>query len=82
MRFDFLSPQLFDMLIYANLALGALLIIGRFTMDMRRKPPVREQREQIYDESSYSHLSDTDANPALARETNDDQNKNSQRSKP
>ena len=74
MRLDFLTPELFNMLIYANLALGVLLIIGRFTMDMRRKPPVREQREQTYDESSYSHLSDTDANPALARD-NDTQDK-------
>jgi hypothetical protein len=67
------------MLIYANLALGVLLIVGRFIMDMRRKPPVREQREQSYDESSYSHLSDTDANPALSRNT--DTQDTSQRSK-
>jgi hypothetical protein len=79
MRFDFLTPELFDMLIYANLALGVFLIVGRFILDMRRKPPVREQREQIYDESSYSHLSDTDANPALSRDTNSQDN--SQRSK-
>jgi hypothetical protein len=79
MRFDFLTPELFDMLIYANLALGVLLIVGRFIMDMRRKPPVREQREQSYDESSYSHLSDTDANPALSRNT--DTQDTSQRSK-
>jgi hypothetical protein len=79
MRFDFLTPELFDTLIYANLALGVLLIVGRFMMDMRRKPPVREQREQSYDESSYSHLSDTDANPALSRNT--DTQDTSQRSK-
>jgi hypothetical protein len=79
MRFDFLTPELFDILIYANLALGVLLIVGRFMMDMRRKPPVREQREQSYDESSYSHLSDTDANPALSQDT--DTQDTSQRSK-
>jgi hypothetical protein len=80
MRFDFLGPEFFNMLILANLALGVLLIIGRFTMDMRRKPPVREQRQQSDDESSYSHLSDTDANPALAQD-NDTQDKSKQRSK-
>jgi hypothetical protein len=79
MRFDFLTPELFNLLIYANLALGVFLIVGRFIMDMRRKPPVREQREQVYDESSYSHLSDTDANPALSR--NNSQDESSQRSK-
>lgn len=63
MRFGFLTPELFDILILANLALGILLILGRFIIDMRRKAPV--QRQQTYDESSYSHLSDTDANPAL-----------------
>ena len=80
MRFDFLTPELFNLLIYANLAVGLLLIIGRFTMDMRRKPPVREEREQSYDESSHSHLSDTDANPALSRNT-ESQDDASQRSK-
>jgi hypothetical protein len=80
MRFDFLTPELFNLLILANLALGVLLIIGRFTMDMCRKPPVREQRQQSYDESSYSHLSDTDANPALTQDKHT-QDKSNQRSK-
>jgi hypothetical protein len=80
MRFDFLTPELFNLLILANFALGLLLIIGRFTMDMRRKPPVREQRQQNYDESSYSYLSDTDANPALTHD-NLTQDKSNQRSK-
>ena len=66
MRFDFLSPELFDMLILANLAVGVLLIIWRFYLDMTRKPPARENRQQSNDESSYDFLSETDANPSLS----------------
>lgn len=63
MHFGFLTPQLFDYLIYANLAVGILLIVGRFTVDMRRRKP---NREEIYSESSQSQLDDT--NPSLAQD--------------
>jgi hypothetical protein len=63
MHFGFLTPVLFDNLIYANLAFGILLIVVRFTLDMRRKKP---EREETYSESSQSHLDDT--NPSLAQD--------------
>lgn len=75
MRFDFLTPELFDTLIYANLAVGILLIIGRFTLDMRRQKPIREQN---YSESSQSQLEDT--NPSSSQIT--ENQANDQRSQP
>lgn len=60
MRFDFLTPQIFDMLIIANLMIACLLIVGRFVIDMRHKPESSDYREQHYDESSRSPLSETD----------------------
>jgi hypothetical protein len=73
MHFGFLTPQLFDYLIYANLAFGALLIIVRFTLDMRRQKP---NREEMYSESSQSNLDDT--NPSLAQNTEPNQNRSKQ----
>lgn len=69
MRFEFLSPELFNNLILANLALGILLVIGRFTLDMRRKKPVRQQS---YSELSNSYLEDT--NPSLGQLDTEKQN--------
>lgn len=61
MNFDFLTPEIFDMLVIANLVLALVLIAGRFYYDMtRQQPEPNQHREQAHDESSYAHLSDTD----------------------
>jgi len=57
---DFLTPEIFDMLVIANLIVALVLIAFRFYQDMTRKVQPDAQREQAYDEASYDHLNDTD----------------------
>ena len=65
--FDFLTPQLFNALIIANMLLGLLLVSWRFYRDMTRDiADPAEQREQVYDESSRLALSGTDTQPHQA----------------
>ena len=49
---DFLTPELFDQLVIANLLVGIGLIGYRFYYDMTRDDNQAEHREQVYDESS------------------------------
>ncbi|MDQ7024673.1 MAG: hypothetical protein Q9P01_20870 [Anaerolineae bacterium] len=59
MRFDFLTPEIFNMLVIANLIVGLALIAYRFTHDMQRPIPTPEQqRQQIHDELSTNALDD------------------------
>ena len=65
--FDFLTPQLFNALIIANMLVGLLLVGWRFYRDMTRDlPSPAEQREQVYDESSRLEFSETDTRPHQA----------------
>jgi hypothetical protein len=58
--FDFLTPQIFNMLVIANLIVGLILIIYRFNADMTRPiHPPEQQRQQTYDEASTSALEAT-----------------------
>lgn len=60
---DFLTPEIFNFLVVANLIVGLLLVVGRFYYDMTRKQPEpNHHREQAHDESS--HLEDTSPNKA------------------
>ena len=60
---EFLTPEIFDRLIIANLVVGVGLIIGRFYIDMRDpQQPSKENREQQHDEASHSD--DTQQNTA------------------
>ena len=62
---DFLTPQVFNILVIANLIVGLALIAYRFTKDMTR--PIEnaaQQREQQYDESSTNKLADTQPHQA------------------
>ena len=62
---DFLTPELFDRLIIANLIVGLLLIGGRFYIDMRDPNDLaKDNREQQHDEAS--HEDDTHENTALS----------------
>lgn len=56
MRFDFLTPEIFDLLVMANLGVAVLLIVIRFYQDMthNRKVPLRER---VHDESSQQENS-------------------------
>ena len=56
--FEFLTPQVFNMLVIANLLVGLALIAYRFTRDMQR-PIQPQQREQAHDEISSHALADT-----------------------
>jgi hypothetical protein len=58
--FEFLTPEIFNMLVIANLLVGLALIAYRFTRDMQRPLP-RQQREQTLSELSISALDDTDS---------------------
>jgi hypothetical protein len=63
--FDFITPQIFNMLVIANLLVGLGLIVYRFTRDMQRPVPTPEQqREQVYDEASSHALDDTASSAA------------------
>ena len=64
--FDFMTPEIFNMLVIANLLVGLGLIVYRFTRDMQRPVPTPEQqREQVYDEASTSALDDTASSAAV-----------------
>jgi hypothetical protein len=58
--FEFLTPQIFNMLVIANLLVGLALIAYRFTRDMQRPLPP-QQREQAHDEISSFSYDDTDS---------------------
>ena len=58
--FEFLTPEVFNMLVIANLLVGLALIAYRFTRDMQRPLP-SQQREQTLSELSTSALDDTDS---------------------
>ena len=58
--FEFLTPQIFNMLVIANLLVGLALIAYRFTRDMQRPLPP-QQREQAHDEISSFAYDDTDS---------------------
>ena len=63
MNFDFLTPEIFDMLVIANLIVALFLIAFRFYQDVRyAETQARNHREQNHDESSYNFLDDTDTN--------------------
>jgi hypothetical protein len=65
MNFDFLTPEIFDMLVIANLLVALFLIAFRFYQDMTHiDNEARQHREQAHDESSYDDLGDT--NPSIA----------------
>lgn len=38
MNLSFITPEIFNAIILANLIIGVVLIIGRFTRDMTRQP--------------------------------------------
>jgi hypothetical protein len=62
--FDFLTPELFNILIIANMLVGLLLIGWRFYQDMTRELPAPpDRREQAYDESSHLDVADADTKP-------------------
>lgn len=77
---DFLTPQVFNYLVIANLIVGLILIVGRFYHDMTRKlPEPNELRKQLHDESSYSALEDTDPSQTeMQLSDNDNQSQNLQ----
>lgn len=61
MNFDFLTPEIFDMLVITNLIVALILIAFRFYQDMTHKQSdPQQQRVQAHDESSHAALSDTD----------------------
>lgn len=65
--FDFLTPELFNILIIANMLVGLLLIGWRFYRDMTREIPAPpDRREQAYDESSRLVDADADTKPHQA----------------
>lgn len=65
MNFDFLTPEIFDMLVIANLIVALFLIAFRFYQDVRHaETQARNHREQNHDKSSYDDLTDTDVNYA------------------
>lgn len=59
MNLDFLTPEIFDMLVITNLIVALLLIAFRFYQDVNHSNS-KQHREQLHDESSHEHLSDTD----------------------
>jgi hypothetical protein len=64
---DFLTPELFNVLIIANMLVGLLLIGWRFYQDMTRDIPAPpDRREQTYDESSYLEETKADTKPHQA----------------
>ena len=65
MRFEFLTPEIFDMLVIANLIVALALIAYRFTRDMSQ-PVSSDQRQQSQDEISTSALEDTTPNNAIS----------------
>lgn len=52
--FNWVTPELFDVLVLANLVLATGLAGVRFTLDMRRSP--RELRQQQHDEISRTRI--------------------------
>jgi cell division protein FtsN len=67
MRFEFLTPQIFNMLVIANMLVGLALIAYRFTRDMQQPIP-SQHRQQAHDEASHNTLDDTDPHAAQAIE--------------
>ena len=59
MNFDFLTPEIFDMLVIANLIVAVLLMAFRFYQDVNHSNS-KQHREQLHDESSHEYLSETD----------------------
>ncbi|MEL6307315.1 MAG: hypothetical protein AAFQ52_04180 [Chloroflexota bacterium] len=49
MNLDFLTPENFDMLVLANLAVAVLLIAWRFYQDMSYQPEQEESASESYD---------------------------------
>ena len=61
MNLDFLTPEIFDMLVIANLIVALLLIAFRFYQDMtHRKVSPSQHRVQAHDESSQESSSDSE----------------------
>lgn len=72
MNFDFLTPEIFDMLVIANLIVALFLIAFRFYQDVRHaETQARNHREQNHHESSYDDLTDTDVNYAQLSQQNE-----------
>jgi|GEM_PF-4177250 len=70
MNLDFLTPEIFDMLVIANLIVALFLIAFRFYQDVRHaETQARNHREQNHDESSYDDLADTDVNSHLIQQS-------------
>ena len=61
--FEFLTPQVFNVLVIANLLAGLALIAYRFTRDMQR-PLLPQQREQAHDEVSTNALDNSNSSPS------------------
>lgn len=79
MNLDFLTPEIFDMLVIANLIVALLLIAFRFYQDINHRNS-KQHREQLHDEFSYEHLSDTTQNDTdKAQMMNDIQQQKSQK---
>ncbi|MEM9953894.1 MAG: hypothetical protein AAF846_19950 [Chloroflexota bacterium] len=61
MRFDFLTPEIFDLLVYLNLAVAVLLIAFRFYQDMTHVDNRETSlREMVHDEASPTSGIDND----------------------
>ena len=74
--FDFMTPEVFNMLVIANLLVGLGLIVYRFSRDMQRPVPTPEQqRKQVYDEASSHALDDTASSAAAHSDDSSAHNK-------
>ena len=71
MNLDFLTPEIFDMLVITNLIVASILIVFRFYQDVRYSNS-KQHREQAHDESSYEHLADTELHDSDINHLNDD----------
>lgn len=76
---DFLTPEIFNILIVFNLLLGAVLIVFRFYRDMTRPPQdIDAVRELSHDERSFYAASDDLSEADAAALLNDNQAKRNQ----
>lgn len=77
MRFDFLTPEIFDLLVYANLTVAVLLIAFRFYQDMTHiDNRDKQRREMVHDETS--RLSDSEIESILYDQEADTNHQTSQ----
>lgn len=60
MNFDFLTPEIFDMLVITNLIVALLLITFRFYQDMTHKQAESQEYSHAHDDSTHASLADTD----------------------